>query len=104
MDSLGQDRMRSLLTNYRRNKIKLAIIAPLFTLLLLWALFLLLRIESIKNRVCEEYAPDIAAAYDEMYAMEAEKQAASDRLSELKDYKTSLETQIEQAQAAAPEE
>ena len=100
MDTLGQDRMRSLLINYRRNKIKLAILISIFTVLLLWTAFLFLRIESIKNRVAEEYAPYIEQAYSEMHAAEAVRSEMSAHLEELRSLKKDLETRIEQADIA----
>jgi len=76
MDSLGQDRMQSLKTNYRRNRTALIILSVITFVLMCYAGLMTLKIHNIIDEVTAENTPSILEA-------EAERKISEDALSDM---------------------
>lgn len=95
METLGQDRMRSLKTNYRRNKIKLTILSSLALLLLIYAGLIAWQIHRIKTEVIAENTHYITQAQAEMETSDAIRSEARTRYEEAKARNAAIQAEID---------
>lgn len=95
METLGQDRMRSLKINYRRNKIKLAILSSLALMLLIYAALIAWQIHRVKTEVIAENTHYITQAQEEMEASDAVRRDARARYDEAKARNAAIQAEID---------
>jgi len=95
MESLGQDRLRNLRVNYKRNKTIIIILTCVTLLLFLYAAFMAYKVYSIRASVIHENSHYITEAESEKNEADARRSAARKKVDAAKERNAAVIEEIE---------